>query len=160
MQKKTKEPIKLEGRYRLEIEEDGKIISRSKWYKNQITVPGIELFLARTLGKIAGSLQVGYAALGTGTAPSSTTTGLPNELAEGVRDAVTAATTNSSSGVRFVGTFASAESFVTANRTIQNIGLFQTDSGGTLFAGNTYATSQVQTNQNVNYSYQINFGTS
>ena len=42
---------------------------------------------------------------------------------------------------------------------LKNIGLFNTSAAttGTVFAGNTYATSTCATNQNVNITYDIDF---
>lgn len=153
---KTKGAVGISGFVRLQIEEDGCIVGDSGWRRNQITNDGVRYFLAALLGGTTGSIQVSHAALGSGAAPASDATTLPSELAEGVRDAV-AAQTNGSTAVRFTGTFASGDSFVTATRTLSNIGLFGTSSGGTCFAGNTYDSSTCATNQNVNYTYDITF---
>jgi len=58
-----------------------------------------------------------------------------------------------------VGTLAS--SVIVANRTIQNIGVFAASAvtAGSILCGNTYATSQLQTNQSVNVTYQLRFAT-
>lgn len=148
--------IKVRGFFRINIEEDGVIVGDSGWMENAVTNEGKRNYLARLLGALAGSSQIGYAALGTGTAPGAADTTLNGELGEGVRDAVSAATSGSTA-VAFTGTFASSDNFVTATRNLSNIGLFATDSGGTLFAGNTYASSSCATNQNVNYTYTITF---
>jgi hypothetical protein len=148
--------IKIRGFFRLQLEEDGKIVGDSGWRENAVTNEGKRSYLARLLGAIAGSSQIGYAALGTGTAPGATATSLDGELGEGVRDAIAAATSGSTA-VAFTGTFASGDSFVTATRNLSNIGLFATNAGGTLFAGNTFASSSCGTNQNVNYTYTITF---
>ena len=68
----------------------------------------------------------------------------------------TAATNGSTSG-QFTATFSSADSFVTNTQNLSNIGLFATSAAGTLFAGNTFASSSCATNQNVNVTYNINF---
>lgn len=152
----TKEGIRLQGALRIHLLEDGRLVGDSGWRKNQITNEGVRYFLAALLGGTTGSIQVTHAALGSGAAPASDATALPSELAEGVRDQVSA-TTNGSTAVRFTGTFASGDSFVTATRTLSNIGLFGTSTGGTLFAGNTYGSSTCATNQNLNYTYDITF---
>lgn len=148
--------MKIKGFFRLQITEDDEIVGDSGWTENQITNEGIRDFLARLLAGIASSKQVSHAALGTGGAPASDATTLPGELAEGVRDALSAETSGSTA-IRFTGTFASADNFVTATRDISNIGLFDSSTGGTLFAGNTYASSSCATNQAVNYTYDITF---
>jgi hypothetical protein len=61
--------------------------------------------------------------------------------------------------VQFTATFASSDSFMSATANISNIGLFQQSNvtTGTLFAGNTYASSSCATNQNVNATYTVSF---
>lgn len=147
--------IKVKGSYRLQLVEDGKIVGDSGWHDNQITNLGFNWYLAGLLGKISGSSQIGYAALGTGGVPATGDTTLTGEVTG--RAAVTAATSSTSKAVQFTATFSSANSFVTATRNISNIGLFATNTGGTLFAGNTYASSSCATNQDVNVTYTITF---
>ena len=73
------------------------------------------------------------------------------------RKAVTYANDSSTTAV-FTATFASSESFVTAAYDISNIGLFNSNAtNNTLFAGNTYTSSSLNTNQNVNVTYEIRF---
>jgi hypothetical protein len=146
--------IKVRGFFRVAIEDDGKIVGDSGYLENQVTNLGKRDYLARALGAIAGSLQVNRVALGTGGAPASDGTVLAGEVQQ--RTTLTAAT-NGSSAVRFTATFASGGSFVTATQNISNIGLFNSQTGGTLFAGNTYASSSCATNQNVNVTYDITF---
>jgi hypothetical protein len=154
---KIEDGIAIHGFFRLQINDPEKgVIGDSGWCKNTVPNEGKRHYLAQLLADLAGSSQVGYAALGTGGTVATDGTSLPGELAEGVRDAVSAQT-NGSSAIRFTGTFASADSFVTATRDISNIGLFATDSGGSIFAGNTYASSSCATNQAVNYTYDITF---
>lgn len=154
----TEAGLKIYGFTRVQLTEDGKVVGDSGWGKNQITNEGVRNYLVYLLGAAAGSSQIGYAALGSGTEPGAAATTLDLELAEAVRDAVTAASSGSTA-VRFTGTFASGDNFVTATRDISNIGLFATDAAGTLFAGNTYASSSCAVNQNVNYTYDITFST-
>lgn len=151
------EGIKIRGFFRVQIDEDGKIVGDSGWKENLVTNLGFNQYLVSALGSIAGSKYVSHVALGTGGAPAAADTALAGELAENVRSAVTAATSSASKTVRFTATFASANSFATATRNISNIGLFNSSSTGTLFAGNTYTSSAVATNQNVNATYDIIF---
>ncbi|HLC91821.1 MAG TPA: hypothetical protein VJC09_02100 [Candidatus Saccharimonadales bacterium] len=158
----AKDGIGIVGMFRVAIDENGRIVSKSDWTKNQITQEGVRKFLVSSLGSISGSSYISYVALGTGTVPSAATTGLPGELAETNGRATVSATTGAgSSQVQFTATFSSSNSFATASRNIANIGLFavSTQNAGTLFAGNTYASSTVATNQNVNITYNINFST-
>lgn len=153
----SKSGIKVKGMFRVNIEENGKIVGDSGWKENLVTNLGFNQYLVSALGSIAGSKYVSHMAVGTGGAPVATDTTLAGE--QSVREAVTAATSSGSKTVRFTATFASADSFVTATKNLSNIGLFNTSTaaGGTLFAGNTYTSSAVATNQNVNATYDIIF---
>lgn len=158
----VKEQSFVRGFFRLQVMEDragrSRIVSDTDWMENQITNAGFQSGITSCLGGVSGSSQITYAALGTGTAPAATDTSLNGELtdAAGCRCAVTP-TTIASKTVQFAFTLASG--VITANRTIQNVGLFQTSTtnAGTLYAGQTYATSQLQTNQAVNGTYQLRF---
>lgn len=157
---KVTEKTKIRGMFRVQINEDGKIVGDSGWKKNNVTNAGMDKYVLQLMSGDAGSLRISHVALGTGGTVNDTSTGLPGELDHGAasRSAATLAT-SASSRLRVTATFDSANSFVTETANISNIGLFQqsnTDTG-TIFAGNTYASSQVQTNQNVNISYDLNF---
>ena len=147
--------LKIKGMFRLKITENGKIVGDSGWKQNQITNDGFNDYLCKALGAVSGSKQVSHLALGTGGVPAAAATTLAGEVQ--ARQSVTAATSSSSKTIRFTGTFSSANSFVTATANISNIGLFNSSSTGTLFAGNTFASSSVATNQNVNSTYDIIF---
>lgn len=154
--KKTKDSVKVQGMFRVNITENGKVVGDSGWRKNQITNLGFNQYLVGSLGNISGK-SVTHAALGTGGAPAASDTTLAGE--QSVRAALTVATSSSSKTLRNTATFSSAASFVTASKNISNIGLFNTSTAatGTLFAGNTYASSTVATNQDVNVTYDILF---
>jgi hypothetical protein len=107
---------------------------------------------------MAGSLYVAYAALGTGGTLNASTTALPAELTgTGLRMAVTPTTVNASGTVQFAFTLASGMTAGTGN--ISNVGLFaiSNTTSGQVFAGNTYTSSALASNQAVNGSYQIQF---
>jgi len=157
MSKKTtaQDHMHVKGMYRVQITKDGKLVGDSGWKQNLVTNLGFNQYLVSALGAIAGSKQVSHLALGSGGAPVATDTSLAGEVEK--RQAVTAATSSSSKTVRFTGTFDSSNSFVTSSRNISNIGLFNSSSTGTLFSGNTYTSSTVATNNNVNVTYDIIF---
>ncbi len=159
----TKDVMNVRGFFRLHIVEDGPdgkpiIVGSTGWRKNTVVNDGFDQYICRSIAGMSGSKSVSYAALGTGTAPGVTDTTLNGELtdAAGCRCAVTP-TTIASKTIQFAFTLAS--NVITANRTIQNVGLFQasTTNTATILAGQTYATSQLQTNQAVNGSYQLRF---
>jgi hypothetical protein len=147
--------LKVKGFFRVQLTENGKIVGDSGWKQNQITNLGFNQYLAEALGAISGSKQVSHMALGTGGAPAATDTTLSGEVQK--RASVTAASSSTSKTVRFTATFDSSNSFVTAAANISNVGLFNSSSTGTLFAGNTYTSSSCATNQNVNATYDITF---
>lgn len=155
--------LKLRGFSRVQIvNPDGSIAGDSGFTgPNQVTNLGVNNFLAQLLGGMAGSVVIQSVALGTGTEPGAAHTSLDQELGAGVRIGVTAATSSTSFKLRLTATFASTDSFVTNGpEDIANIGLFATTGAGTLFAGNTYASSSCASNQQVNVTYDIDFTTS
>lgn len=164
--KQPQDSAKLRGFFRVHIEEDGKIVGDSGWKENLITNLGFNNYIVSNLGTGLTGAKVSHAALGTGGVPLATDTALAGEVSTNVsgsvvRAAVTAATSSTSKSLVNTATFNSANSFITATAAISNIGLFNvsgpTTASGTLFAGNTYASSSLATNQNVNVTYQINF---
>ncbi len=159
-----KEEKKLRGFFRVNLSEDEngkqKIVGDSGWRENQVTNLGIQDYLVDNLLGAAGGKSVSHMALGTGGAPIAADTALAGEIthAADARKAVSTSIVASKTG-QFTAAFNSADSFVTASVNISNVGLFETSTtqGGTLFAGNTYTSSSLATNQNVNVTYQIRF---
>jgi hypothetical protein len=157
----------VRGFYRIQVGKPNKngslrvVEGDSGYAENQITNQGKVNFLAQALGNLSGSSYVGYAALGTGTIISSSGTALPGELTANasLRMAVTPTTTvySGSSGIQFAFTLNSGNTG--GSGVIQNVGLFANSvtGAGTCFAGNTYATSALATNQAVNGTYIITF---
>ena len=145
--------VGVRGFYRLQINnQDGRVAGDSGWRENTVVNLGFQDYLAATLGAVAGSKQITYAMLGSGTAPGATATALDGEYTDvaTARCAVTP-TTIASKTVQFAFTLAS--SVYTAAKTIQNVGLINhssTATAGTIFSGNTYTTSALATNQSVN----------
>ncbi len=149
------EGIGVRGMYRIHIKEDGELVGDSGWHENVVVNLGFNQYLVMSLGSIAGSKYITHAALGSGGAPAAGDTVLAGETDK--RTSITAATSSASKTLRLTATFGSSDSFVTASRNISNIGLFNTSSGGTIFAGNTYASSSCATNQDVESTYDIIF---
>ena len=160
--------LKVRGFFRVQITEDGKgVVGDSGWKENQITNDGIRQYLVGWL--VAGTGKtVTHMALGTGGSPAAGDTTLSGELFHQSANATTnsrAAVSTSvvaSGTAQFVASFASQNSFLTASANISNIGLFETyltslGNAGTLFAGNTFASSTCATNQSINATYQIRF---
>jgi hypothetical protein len=162
IQKPLGSEVKIHGFFRLNIVEDSetgpKIVGDSGWCENLITNNGFANGIVDCLAGISGSSQITYAALGTGTAPGATDTLLNGEVtdAAGARCATTN-TNVASKTAQFAFTLNSG--VYTTTHTIQNVGLFQTSTtnAGSIYAGNTYSTSQLQSNQAVNGTYQLRF---
>jgi hypothetical protein len=163
---KSRDSSKLKGMFRLQIEEDGRVVGDTGWKENIIVNLGFNEYLVKSLGTSLTGQKISHAALGTGGTPGATDTALTGEVSTNgsgnvVRAGVTAATSSGSKTLRNTATFSSANSFITASANISNIGLFNvsgpTTASGSLFAGNTYTSSAVATNQNVNITYDIIF---
>jgi hypothetical protein len=161
----SKDSVKLRGFFRVQIIEDAKdgqkMVGDSGWQENTVTNTGIRDYLVEhLLGDSGNAKAVSHMTLGTGGAPSATDTSLSGEItdATNTRKAVSTSVVSSKTA-QFTAAFASSDSFVTASHNISNVGLFETSttSGGSLFAGNTYTSSSLATNQNVNVTYQIRF---
>lgn len=156
-----KDILSIEGFSRVRIRnQDGKVSGDSGWVgPNMIVNLGFQDYLIDwLLGDTGNGKSVTHMALGTGSQPGAADTDLQGEVE--VREEVTGGTSIvSSKTAQFVGTFASGDNFVTDTQNISNIGLFNTSSGGTIFAGNTYASSSCATNQNVECTYQVRFAT-
>lgn len=155
---KKKDSIKTRGFYRLNVvNADGSIAGDTGWRENQIVNNGYQQFLMYLLAGSAGSIRPSHAALGTGTIPASNATVLAGELTEASGRCALTTGTSGSKTVSY--TFTLASGVIAAASTINNVGLFSgsTKAGGTLMAGNTYATSSLATNQAVNGTYSISF---
>jgi hypothetical protein len=161
MENQAKDGVSLKGCFRLRIREDDKVVGDSGWLDNLVTNDGIDKFFARCFAGSTGSLQVSHLSIGTGGSPSSDDTGLTGETVDAsLRAAVALAFTQridstNTATMQFAATLASSDSFLTAAANISNIGLFNSITNGTMMAGNTYDSSALATNQNVEMSYQI-----
>ena len=158
---KSKDGIKVKGFYRLQVKElddDGKmkVVGESGWVENTVTDYGFETVIATQVGGAAGVAPT-HLALGTGTAPGAAATSLEGEIGattDGTRMSITTSVVSSKT-LRMTGSLNSG--IIGAASTIKNIGVFGHSSSGTVMSGNTYATSQLATNQTVNASYEWRF---
>lgn len=147
--------IAVRGFYRVRIVDGDKVVGDSGFNQNQVTNLGFNQHLVSALGSISGSKYVSHVALGTSGAPAASDTSLTGEV--GSRTAVTAATSSNSKTLRLTATFPSGWHTSPSAYNISNIGLYNSLSTGTLFAGNTYASSSCASNQAVNVTYDIIF---
>jgi hypothetical protein len=164
---KVQQTMKVRGMFRLQIEDGptGRIVGDSGWRENLITNVGF-LNMVNQMGTSLTGSKLSYAALGTGGAPNATDTNQSGEVSTNgsgsvVRAALTAATSSTSKTLHNTATFSSSNSFITASASISNVGLWQTSgpitSSGSLMQGQTYTSSSLATNQNVNLSYDLIF---
>jgi len=151
----------IRGFARVKILQDGKVVGDSGLKgSNRITQTGLSDFLVRVLAADAGSQIVNYAQLGTGTEPATNSTRLPGEItdnSDSSYESVSRSTLTASTAItmRWYGTFDSSQNFVTTTHAIQNIGLYSTTGGAmSLACGQTYGVSTVDTNQDVQFTYE------
>lgn len=153
-----KEGMKVHGFFRIRIGEDGpkgkiEIVGDSGWIENQVVNLGFQDYICAAIGQVAGSKVVDYMALGTGTAPGAADTSLQGETA--TRKS-TSNSVVSSKTLRCTAAWASGD-HPTGTPTLQNAALANTSAGGTIACGQTYATSQWQSNQGVSATYELQF---
>jgi hypothetical protein len=144
---RTRKPtsgVQLRGFFRVKlVEQDGRISGDSDWFENTVVNLGKRDYLCTPLaGGTAKAISL--LALGTGGAPAITDTALAGELSHsgnGTRNRITCNTSQlGSTAIEFQATFASSFSFATTTANISNIMVINnTTSGGTIFAGNTFA---------------------
>jgi hypothetical protein len=157
--------MKLEGFARVQITEKGEIKGDSGWIKNVITDYGLDECIGQLIVGGAGSVRVSALALGSGAAPATDASVLPNELlgtsTAAIRqvNAGATVTTSDGSGVtcRWVATFSSGDR--TTAYTISNIGLYSNTSNTGIMAGQTYDSSNLSSTQDVNATYEWQFST-
>jgi len=153
------EGLRLQGFTRIKIGERDKqgqvqVVGDSGWLgPNQVVNLGFQDYICAAIGAVAGSKQVSHMALGTGTVPASNGTSLAGETA--ARE-TTSNSVVSSNTLRCTAEWASGD-HPGGSPTLQNIGLFNTSSGGTLVCGNTYTTSSWASNQGVSATYELRF---
>jgi len=156
--KKMGDDAGVRGFFRVQVTEDGEVKGDSGWKENQVTNLGINQYIVNwVLGDTGNGKSVTHMALGTGTAPGAGDTSLAGEI-DTQREAVSTSV-EASKTAQFTAAWASSDSFLAATAALRNVGLFNTSStgAGTMLAGNTYAVSTVNTNQNVQVTYQLRF---
>ena len=153
----VKESKRLRGFYRVRITEKGVIKGDSGWIENTLTNVGFQDYLCALIANTTGSKQIGFVALGTGTAPNATHATLDGEVGSSTERKAVTVSISGSKTLRFTATFGSTDSFIAATTNIRNIGLYSNSSGVGLFSASTYASSNVATNQDVQTTYDLQF---
>ena len=135
-----------------------KIVGESEWGENAVVNNGFDTYLCKNLAGTSGSQQIGFVALGIGSQPGATDDDLENEIMSSTQRKAPDVSVTSSKTRRFTATFYSSDSFLVGGASnLSNIGLFASSAENSIFAGNTYASSSCNTNQNVNVTYDIEF---
>ena len=150
--------IAIRGFFRVTLDDGtGDIVGDSGFNPNVVTNDGYADYLCKNLAGTSGSKQIGFIALGSGTLSNVTHATLDKEIMLSTQRKAPTVTVTGSKTLRFTATFFSSDSFLTAAKNLANVGLYSNSSGVALFAGNTYASSSCNTNQNVNVTYDIEF---
>jgi len=158
----SKEMMKLRGFSRVQIvKKGGKIVGDSGWCgPNQVTLQGFEGILYSIGPGDEPSYRLNSLALGTGGVPASNATALAGELSNTagatLRVALASISHIGSKTKRYYGTI--NPMLIGAGSNISNIGLFFSSEPNRIFAGNTYASSALASNQSVYFTYDIQLG--
>jgi hypothetical protein len=125
------------GRYRIQLGEKGRVVGDSGWVDNTITNDGRNSYIAAKVGSVTGSKTPTHLQIATqSTAVDATQTSLVGETR--IRKSLDASTLATGT-LRMTASWSSTDN--TAACTIGSIGVYNTDSGGTLGSGQTYTTS-------------------
>jgi len=163
IRRKPSQSIKVNGFFRVHIKENGKVVGDSGWIHNRVVNLGFSQYLVDGLAGAGGAKTLSRMNLGTGGEPAAGDTALAGELNHLTGSNRTTITTanNASTQLRCTATWASSTSHVTANFNLSNIGLLNDVSNqttaATIFAGTAFTSSLLQSNQDVNATYDINF---
>jgi len=157
----------MAGFARIKLKEDGELVGDSGWIHNVISDRGLDEFLAQQLVESGGEDSVAAVGLGTGGAPATNTSALPGALVDetNARDVPTTNTVTHATAqavtARWYGTFASSDNHFSTTHAIQNIGLYNSSAtnAGSLLSGATFTVSTLNTNQDVEYTYEWRFAT-
>ena len=131
-----------------------KVVGDSGWKQNKISNNGLA-DLALLLGSQANAYVLGYAALGTQTAaPDMTQTTII-----GLVNTFRAINLSTSGTCTLVCTASFSSSDLTASCVVGAAALYKTNTAGSMFANQTFTTSNWASNQDFNLTYQIRFAT-
>ena len=151
--RKKKEGLKVRGFLRTQIvNKDGSIAGDSGWLKNTVVDAG--LIQLSNLITAAGN-PIGYAGIATQT-DAMDVTQVDLVGPENVYEAITASQYGTATS-NFTCSFAGTNNSDTIN--LGAAGLFISNGGGDLFAGQTFASSTMSTAQDFKLTYEIRFAT-
>lgn len=154
MAKKKSKGVRVRGFIRGQlVDNTGKICGDTGWIQNKLTNAGLTQLALAAVG--TGNYVVGYMRPGTQTAAVDMT---QTDVVGATHSFITAATSTSGTcTATFTVDFGSAS--LSASCNVGAVGLYKTNSAGSLYAMQTFATSQWNTNQDFNVTYQLRFAT-
>jgi hypothetical protein len=154
--KRKSDGIRVRGflRGQLVDPKTGKIYGDTGWIQNKMTNAGLTQLALLVAGAAAG-YSVGYMAAGTQTdAIDMSQTDVSGSVHSFVAPS---SATSGTCTATFTVDFGSAS--LASSCEVGVVGLYKTDSAGSLIAAQTFATSQWNTNQDFNVTYQLRFAT-
>jgi hypothetical protein len=134
--------------------ETGKVMGDTGWIQNKMTNAGLTN-LGLLLAGAAGSSKVSYACMGTQTAAVDMT----QTSVLGTINSFRALDLTTSGTMTVTCTAAFSSASLTASAVVGAAGLYNTNSGGTMYACQTFTPSTWASNQDFNLTYQIRFAT-
>lgn len=153
----SKEMMKLRGFSRVRIaQKSGKIVGDSGWCgPNQVTLNGFYKLLQGIFRTVVAT-EAEKLALGTGGVPASNATALVGELSNTAGVTLRFARQYSEIGSKTFRHYGTVNPMaIGAGSNIANIGIMFGNITNSLFAGNTYASSALASNQSVYFTYDI-----
>ena len=147
--------VGVKGFFRTQImsKKTGKIVSDSGWNKNTMCNLGLNNACAGMSIGATGSYAAGFMQIGKGTDAINATM---TDLKSGENKFLAISPSTVATGTaRATCSFDGSDN--SATLTIGEIGLFKTDSAGSMIAANTFTTSQMTTDQTLNATYELRF---
>lgn len=137
----------------------GKIHGDTGWVENSLTNAGLTV-LADLIAGGANSYIVGSIAAGEqSTAINMTQTDLVSRISDGAASGFTTLSTGTSGTATATFNATLGSGMLTASHAVAALGLYKTNSAGSLVALQTFSSSQWNTNQDFNITYQLKFAT-
>ena len=154
MRKSNYSKGRVKGFFNVQVKDKktGRIVGDSGWCENVLTNDGLNAIAAIAIGA-TGSYAVGFAAIGKGT---DTVVASMTDLKSKQNKYLSVSPSSVATGTaRCTVSFDGSDN--SATLTIGEIGLFKTDSAGSMVAGNVFTTSQMTTDQTLNATYELRF---
>ena len=148
--------VSIRGFFRGQLVESGtgRIMGDTGWKENTLTNGGLTA-IAQLVAGSAGSYVVGYMGVGTQTAAMN----MSQTALVGSTAAFKALNLSTSGTCTLTCTAVFSSSDLAGSCNIGAVGLFKTNSDGSMLAGQVFGTSSWNTNQDFSLTYQLRFST-